>query len=224
MKHFWQFLIIVISWKHVRRRPICFVTAHCVGAFYSPAIFAMLHRPFVFKHWILLCCCLILVATSIGSKSRDGSFWWCSLHEVIRHGDACSTISVDILIHAYPGGCSPYLGLLALLMYAYLGEYRLTLQSHNYIVLTASHLGAVLCKRIRSSVYICLVFCWQRTRKRPSLCCPWFIWVWIRYALEAAGRHGEEKNWEREEGDGRGTHKTRGWNAECNLRIPGRAD
>ena len=81
MKHFWQFLIIVISWKYVRRRPICFVTAPRVGAFHSPAIFAVLHWSFVFKHRTLLCCCLILVTISIGRKSKD-RFWWRRLHEV----------------------------------------------------------------------------------------------------------------------------------------------
>ena len=82
MKHFWQFLIIAISWKYVRRRPMCFVTAPHVGAFHSPPIFAVLHWSFVFKHRTLLCCCLILVTISVGRKSKDRSFWWHSLHEV----------------------------------------------------------------------------------------------------------------------------------------------
>ena len=81
-KHFWQFLIIAISWKYVRRRPICFVTAPRVGAFHSPTIFAVLHWSFVFKHRTLFCCCLILVTISVGRKSKDRSFWWRSLHEV----------------------------------------------------------------------------------------------------------------------------------------------
>ena len=38
MKYFWQYLIIVINWKYVRRRSICFITAPGVGAFHSPTI------------------------------------------------------------------------------------------------------------------------------------------------------------------------------------------
>ena len=82
MKHFSQFLIIAISWKYVRRRPICFVMAPRVGVFHSPAIFAVLHWSFVFKHWTLLCFCLNLVTISVGRKSKDHSFWWRSLHQV----------------------------------------------------------------------------------------------------------------------------------------------
>ena len=82
MKHFWQFLITAISWKYVGRRPIRFVTTPRVGAFHSPAIFAVLHWSFVFKHRTRLCCCLILVTISVGRKSKDRSFWWRSLHEV----------------------------------------------------------------------------------------------------------------------------------------------
>ena len=82
VKHFWQFLITVTSWKHGRRMPICFVTAPHVSAFHSPAIFAVLHWSFVFKHWTLLCSCLVLVTISVGNKSRDCSFWWSSLHGV----------------------------------------------------------------------------------------------------------------------------------------------
>ena len=92
MKHFWQFLIIAISWKYVGRSLIRFVTAPRVGAFHSPAIFVVLHWSFVFKHRTLLCCCLILVTISVGRKSKDRSFWWRSWHET-RHGDACSTIN-----------------------------------------------------------------------------------------------------------------------------------
>ena len=118
MKHFWQFLIIAINWKYVRRRPIRFVTAPRVGAFHSPAIFAVLHWSFVFKHQTLLCCCLILETISVGRKSKDCIFWWRSLHEVNtsrrcvlddqwrRYTNySCTHIAVDgpLLAYAYPG-------------------------------------------------------------------------------------------------------------------------
>ena len=117
MKHFWQFLIVVISWKYVRRRPIHFVTAPRVRAFHSNAIFAVLHWSFVFKHWTILCCCLILVTISVRRKSKDRSFWWRSLHEVntSRRGvldndygtqTTCAHVSrwmVPLLANAYPG-------------------------------------------------------------------------------------------------------------------------
>ena len=111
----WQFLIIVISWKYVRRRPICFVMVPHVGAFHSPAICAELHWSFVFKHRTLLCCCLILVTISVGRKSKDRSFW-CSLHEVnmsrrcMLHDQWRQTTRarisrwmVPLLANAYPG-------------------------------------------------------------------------------------------------------------------------
>ena len=129
MKHFWQFLIIAISWKYVGRRLIHFVMAPRVGAFHSPAIFAVLHWSFVFKHRTLLCCCLILVAISVGRKSKDHSFWWHSLHEVNtsrtcmlddqwqRYSNySCTRIPVD----------GPPRSLLALLPYEYPGGYGLT--------------------------------------------------------------------------------------------------
>ena len=132
MKHFWQFLIIAISWKYVRRRPICFVTAPCVGAFHWPAIFAVLHWSFVFKHQTLLCCCPILVTISVGRKYKDRSFWWCSLHEVNTPrrcvlddqwrqytNYSCTRIPVDGPPTRVRVSGSP----LALLTYEYLGEY-----------------------------------------------------------------------------------------------------
>ena len=111
MKHFWQFLIIVISWKYGRRRPIWFVMAPCVGVFYSPAIFAVLHWSFVFKHWTLLCC-LILVTISVWRKSKGCSFWWRSYHEV-NTSQRCVLDDQwwrysNILVHTYPDGWSPY--------------------------------------------------------------------------------------------------------------------
>ena len=138
MKHFWQFLSIAISWKYVRRRPICFVMAPRVGAFHSPAIFAVLHWSFVFKHRTLLCFCLNLVTISVGRKSKDCSFWWCSLHEVNtsrrwvlddqwrRYSNyLCTHIPVD-----GPPTCVRVSGsLLALLMYEYPGGYGLILET-----------------------------------------------------------------------------------------------
>ena len=134
MKHFWQFLIIAISWKYVGRRPIRFVMAPRVGAFHWPAIFAVLHWSFVFKHQTLLCCYLILVTISVGRKSKDHSFWWRSLHEVNRSrrgvlddqwrrysNYSCTRIPVD-----GPPTCKRVSGsLLALLAYTCLGEYGL---------------------------------------------------------------------------------------------------
>ena len=139
MKHFWQFLIIVIIWKYVRRRPIRFVTAPRVGAFHLPAIFAVLHWSFVFKHQTLLCCCLILVTTSVGRKSKDPSFWWSGLHEVNTSRRCilddqwwgysnylCTRIPMDgPPTREYVSG-----SLLALLTYEYPGEYGL-MSFHN---------------------------------------------------------------------------------------------
>ena len=135
MKHFWQFLITAVSWKYVRRRPICFVAAPRVSAFHSPLIFAVLHWSSVFKHWTLLCCSLILVTISVWRKSKDHSFWWPSLHEVNtswrcvlddqwwRYSNyPCTHIPVD-----GPPTCERVSGsLLALLSYEYPGEYGLT--------------------------------------------------------------------------------------------------
>ena len=141
MKHFWQFLIIAISWKCVRRRPISIVTAPRVGSFHSPAIFAVLHLSFVFKHRTLLCFCLILVTLSVGRKSKDCSFWWRSLHEVNTSrrcvlddqwrqytNYSCTRIPVD----GPPPRVRVSGSLLALLTYEYLGEYGL---SHSDILL-----------------------------------------------------------------------------------------
>ena len=138
MKHSWQFLIIAISWKCVRRRPISFVTAPRVGAFHSPAIFAVLHWSFVFKHRTLLCCYLILVTISVGRKSKDRSFWWRSLHEVntsrrcvLDHqwrqytNYSCTRIPVD----GPPTRVRVSGSLLALLTYEYPGEYGLIIQN-----------------------------------------------------------------------------------------------
>ena len=136
MKHFWQFLIIAISWKYIRRRPICFVTAPRVSAFHSPSIFAVLHWSFVFKHRTLLCCCLILVTISIRRKPKDHSFWWRSFHEVNtswrcvlddqwwRYSNySCTRIPVDgPPTHVRVSG-----SLLALLTYEYPGEYGLSI-------------------------------------------------------------------------------------------------
>ena len=137
MKHFWQFLIIAISWKYVARRPIHFVTVPRIGAFHSPAIFAVLHWSFVFKHQTLLCCCLILVTISVGRKSKDRSFWWRSSHEVNmsrrcvlddqwrRYTNySCTRIPVD----GPPTRVRVSGSLLALLMYEYLGGYGLSNQ------------------------------------------------------------------------------------------------
>ena len=134
MKHLWQILIIAISWKYVRRRPIRFVTAPHVGAFHSPAIFALLHWSFMFKHQTLLCCCLILVTISVGRKSKDRSFWWRSLHEVStsrrrvlddqwrRYTNySCTCIPVD----GPPTRVRVSGSLLALLTYEYPGGYGL---------------------------------------------------------------------------------------------------
>ena len=144
MKHFWQFLIIAISWKNVERRPIRFVTVPRVGAFHSPAIFAVLHWSFVFKHRTLLCCCLILVTTSVERKSKDRSFWWRSLHEVNtsrrcvlddqwrRYTNySCTRIPVD----GPPTRVRVSGSLLALLMYEYPGGYGLI---NTYCVLQSS--------------------------------------------------------------------------------------
>ena len=135
MKHFWQFLIIAISWKYVRRRLICFVTAPGFGAFHSPAIFAMLHWFFLFNHWTLLCCCLILVTISVGRKSKDHSFWWRSLHEV-NTSRRCvlddqwwrysNYLCTHILVDGSPTHERVSGSLLALLTYEYLGEYGLS--------------------------------------------------------------------------------------------------
>ena len=135
MKHFWQFLIIAISWKYVGRRPIRFVMAPRVGAFHLPAIFAVLHWSFVFKHWTLLRCCLILVTISVGRKSKDRSFWWRSLHEVNTSrrcvlddqwrwysNYSCTHIPVD----GPPTRIRVSGSLLALLTYEYPGGYGLT--------------------------------------------------------------------------------------------------
>ena len=135
MKHFWQFLIIAISWKYVGRRPICFVTAPHVGAFHLPAIFAVLHWSFVFKHQTLLCCCLILVTIPVGRKSKDHSFWWRSLHEVNTSrrcvldyqwrgysNYSCTRNPVD----GPPTRVHVSVSLLALLKYEYPGGYGLT--------------------------------------------------------------------------------------------------
>ena len=140
MKHFWQFLIIAISWKYVGRRPIRFVTAPRVGEFHSPAIFAVLHWSFVFKHQTLLCCCLILVTTSVGRKSKDRSFWWRSLHEVNtsrrcvlddqwrRYSNySCTRIPVD----GHPTRVRVSGSLLALLTYEYPGGYGLRHRTEN---------------------------------------------------------------------------------------------
>ena len=142
MKHFWQFLIIVISWKYVRRRLICFVMAPRVGAFHSPAIFAVLHWSFVFKHWTLLCCCLILLTTSVGRRSEGCSFWWRSLHEVDTSWRCVLNDQWQRYSH-YSSMCIPVDGpptrkhvsgsLLALLTYVYLGEYGLKLDT-TYIL------------------------------------------------------------------------------------------
>ena len=134
MKHFWQFLFIAISWKYVGRRPIRFVMAPHVGAFLSPAIFAVLHWSFVFKHQTLLCCCLILVTISVRRKSKDRSFWWRSLHEVNtsrrcvlndqwwRYTNySCTRIPVD----GPPTHVRVSRFLLALLTYEYPGGYGL---------------------------------------------------------------------------------------------------
>ena len=134
MKHFWQFLIIAISWKYVGRRPIRFVTAPRVSAFHSPAIFAVMHWSFVFKHRTLLCCCLILVTISVGRKYKDRSFWWSSLHEVNtsrrcvlddqwrRYTNySCTRIPVD----GPPTRVRVSGSLLALLAYEYPGGYGL---------------------------------------------------------------------------------------------------
>ena len=137
MKHFWQFLIIAISWKYVRRQPICFETAPHVGVFHSPAIFAVLHWSFVFKHQTLLCCCLILVTISVGRKSKDRSFWWHSLHEVNtsrrcvlddhwqRNSNySCTHIPVD----GPPTRVCVSRSLLVLLTYEYLGGYGISIE------------------------------------------------------------------------------------------------
>ena len=134
MKHFWQFLIIAISWKYVGRRPIRFVTPPRVGAFHSPAIFAVLHWSFVFKHQTLLCFCLNLVTISVGRKSKDRSFWWHSLHKVNtsrrcvlndqwrRYSNySCTRIPVD----GPPTRVRVSGSLLALLTYEYPGGYGL---------------------------------------------------------------------------------------------------
>ena len=121
MKHFWQFLIIVISWKCLRRRPICFVTAW-VSTFHSPAIFAVLHWSFVLKHRTLLCCCLILVTISVGRKSKDSSFWWRSLHEV--------NMSLRCVLDLQWW----------LFTYEYLGEYGLNFVKPGNVKLTIGHL------------------------------------------------------------------------------------
>ena len=136
-KHFWQFLIIAISWKYVRRRPICFETAPRVGAFHSPAIFAVLHWSFVFEHQTLLCCCLILLTISVGRKSKDRSFWWCSLREVNTSrrcvlddqwrqytNYSCMRIPVD----GPPTRVHVSGSLLALLTYEYPAEYGLSFE------------------------------------------------------------------------------------------------
>ena len=136
-------LIIAISWKYVGRRPVRFVMAPRVCAFHWPAIFAVLHWSFVFKHRTLLCCCLILVTISVGRKSKDRSFWWRSLHEVStsrrcvvddqwrRYTNySCTCIPVD----GPPARVRISGSLLALLTYEYPGGYGL------------SHLGAVMCK------------------------------------------------------------------------------
>ena len=141
MKHFWQFLIIAISWKYVERRPIRFVTAPRVGAFHSPAIFAVLHWSFVFKHRTLLCCCLILVTISVGRKSKDRSFWWRSLHKVNtsqrcvldnqwrRYSNySCTRIPVD----GPPTRIRVSRSLLALLTYEYPGGYGLNDSCAHY--------------------------------------------------------------------------------------------
>ena len=149
MKHFWQFLIIAISWKYVRRRPICFVTSPRVGAFHSLAIFAVLHWSFVFRHRTLLCCCLILATIPVGRKSKDRSFWWCSLHEVNtsrrcvlndqwwRYSNySCTCIPVD-----GPLTCERVSGsLLALLISEYPGEYGLNkIYNHTKFELKSLH-------------------------------------------------------------------------------------
>ena len=134
MNHFWQSPIIAISWKYIGRRPIRFVMAPRVGAFHSPAIFAVLHWSFVFKHRTLLCCCLILETISIGRKSKDGSFWWRSLHVVNtsricvlddqwrRYSNySCMRIPVD----GPPTRVRVSGSLLALLTYEYPGGYGL---------------------------------------------------------------------------------------------------
>ena len=146
MKHFWQFLITVISWKYVRR-PICFVTAPHVGAFHSPAISAVLHWSFVFTHQTLLCFCLSLVTISVRRKSKDRSFWWRSLHEVntsrrcMLDGQwqwnsnySCTRIPVDgPPTHVRVSG-----SLLALLKYEYPGEYGLIQKHHQNLYRSSS--------------------------------------------------------------------------------------
>ena len=140
MKHFWQFLIIAISWEYVGRKPIRFVTAPHAGTFHSPAIFAVLHWSFVFKHRTLLCCCLILETISVGRKSKDRSFWWCSLHEINtswrcvlddqwrRYSNySCTCIPVD----GPPTRVRVSGSLLALLMYEYPGGYGLVFQENT---------------------------------------------------------------------------------------------
>ena len=158
MKHFWQFLIIAISWKYVRRRPICFVTAPHVSVFHSPAIFAVLHWSFVFKHQTLLCFCLTLVTISIGRKSKDRSFWLRSLHVVNTsrrcvHNDqwrwysnySCTRIPMD----NPPTRVCVSGSLLVLLTYEYLGGYELhstettTCKNLNILKLCTVHLNSV---------------------------------------------------------------------------------
>ena len=166
MKHFWQFLITVISWKYVRRRPICFVTAPRVSVFHSPAIFAVLHWSSVFKHRTLLCFCLSLVTISIGRKSKHRSFWWRSLHEVNmsrrcvlndqwrRYTNySCKRIPVD----GPPTRVCVSGSLLALLTYEYPGEYGLIppkKQSSNALWDTecVHHLSPVLRSLTRTCV------------------------------------------------------------------------
>ena len=163
MKHFWQFLIIVISWKYVGRRPIRFVTAPRVGAFHSSAIFAVLHWSFVFKHRTLLCCCLILVTISVGRKSKHRSFWWRSLHNVNtsrwcvlddQRRQYTNYSCTRIPVHGPPTRVRVSGSLLALLTYEYPGGYGLSIDA-NILRLTGAYFKLtcnLLCKILRPPV------------------------------------------------------------------------
>ena len=207
MKHFWQFLIIAISWKYVGRRPIRFVTAPCICVFHSPAIFAVLHWSFVFKHRTLLCC-LILVTISVGRKYKDCSFWWCSLHEVNTSrrcvlddqwrwysNYSCTRITVD----GPPTRVRVSRSLLALLTYEYPGGYGLIHSVYSCFFIKSQvtcfwHIFLCFHKNFVERVLRHCVFCCQHITNMYSLfvllCFRWLadVWWWHCGSCEIWGR------------------------------------